>query len=566
MPTLEWIGKRAVVNHHREVLFRLLQCDPALSVGDADSGNLLVQGDNLEALKALLPYYAGKVKCIYIDPPYNTGVDERGEDGKRTGWIYSDNVNSPEIQAWLDKVVGAEFEDLSRHDKWLCMMYPRLSLLWQFLREDGVLFASIDEVEFASLRLLLDELFGVNNRVGTIIWKNATDNNPTNIAIEHEYILCYARNKGLLPKEWKSANIAVKDELLQIGQQFIRDYSDQHKRQAAYTKWFRKNRPQLWPFQDYKFIDDGGVYTGMRAVHNPGKEGYRYDVIHPATGRPCVQPLMGYRFPFETMKQLLAENRILFGEDETKIIELKVYAADYRAKLSSLFELDGRVGTNEIKALFPESKRQFDFPKPTELIEELVSYVTDGADLVLDSFAGSGTTGHSVLKLNKADGGHRQFILVEMKPAIAREIAAERLKRVIDGYGGQEGLGSGFRYCTLGEPLFDESGAIRASVKFPELAAHVFFTETGSPIPKKASGKTPLLGVHGGRAVYLLFNGVLGDKRPQGGNVLTREVLAGLPPHDGPKVIYGESCRLGVTRLRQESITFKQVPYDIQVR
>ena len=186
--------------------------------------------------------------------------------------------------------------------------------------------------------------------------------------------------------------------------------------------------------------------------------------------------------------------------------------------------------------------------------------------LILDSFAGSGTTGHAVLAHNKADGGKRRFILVEMDPKICREVTAERLKRVIEGYSDQDGLGGGFRFCTLGEPLFDETGAIRASVKFHELAAHVFFTETGSPIPKKATDKTPLLGVHNGVAVYLLFNGVLGDKRPQGGNVLTRDVLASLPPHDGPKVIYGESCRLGVTRLRQEFITFKQVPYDIQVR
>jgi hypothetical protein len=171
-----------------------------------------------------------------------------------------------------------------------------------------------------------------------------------------------------------------------------------------------------------------------------------------------------------------------------------------------------------------------------------------------------------VLQLNKADGGHRQFILVEMKPSIARDITRERVKRVIEGYGDQEPLGGGFRYCTLGEPLFDETGAIRASVQFPELAAHVFFTETGSPIPQKVTSKTPLLGIHNGVAVYLLFNGVLGDKRPHGGNVLTRDILASLPSHDGPKVIYGESCRLGVTRLRQESITFKQVPYDIQVR
>ena len=362
MPTLNWIGKEAVVNHHQEVPFHLLKDVPDLGCGDPGTGNLILQADNLVGLKALLPYYAGRVKCVCIDPPYNTGVDERNDEGKRSGWIYSDNVNSPEIREWLNRVVGEESEDLTRHEKWLCMMYPRLSLLKQFLRDDGVLFAHIDEVEYANLRQLLDEIFGVSNRVGTMIWHNATDNNPTNIAIEHEYILCYARNKNALAPEWKSQNLAVKEKLLEIGANFISQYSNQQERQAEYTKWFRDNKDQLWPFQDYKFIDDGGVYTGMRSVHNPGKEGYRYDVLHPVTGKPCTQPMMGYRFPPETMDRLLAEKRIIFGADEKKLIELKVYVRDYRAKLASLFELDGRVGTNEIKEIFPESKRPFDFP------------------------------------------------------------------------------------------------------------------------------------------------------------------------------------------------------------
>lgn len=215
MPKLTWIGKEAVVLHHQDVPTHLLEPVPELSCGDSNSGNLIVQGDNLIALKALLPRYAGKVKCIYIDPPYNTGNE---------GWAYNDNVNSPEIKKWLGKVVGAEAEDLSRHDKWLCMMYPRLVLLKQFLREDGVIFVSIDDNEQAYLKLLMDEIFDAPNRVGTIVWKNVTDNNPTNIATEHEYIICYARKKSLLPKEWKSPNLAVKDELLRIGDNFIKKY------------------------------------------------------------------------------------------------------------------------------------------------------------------------------------------------------------------------------------------------------------------------------------------------------------------------------------------------------
>ena len=236
------------------------------------------------------------------------------------------------------------------------MMYPRVALLVDFLRKDGVIFVSIDDVEQGALRLLLDEIFGVVNRVGTIVWNNATDNNPTNIAIEHEYVLCYAKDKRELAPEWKSVNLAVKEKLLQIGDKFVREYPNQADRQAAYSEWFRENKAQLWEFDRYKYIDGGGIYTGSQSVHNPGKEGYRYDVPYRGAGKPCKQPLMGYRFPKETMDRLLAEDRILFGKDESKIVELKLYAKDYRAKLSSLFELDGRVGTNEIKELFPDDK------------------------------------------------------------------------------------------------------------------------------------------------------------------------------------------------------------------
>jgi|ERR1017187_4502090 DNA modification methylase len=561
MPTLDWIGKKAVLNHHRTVPYRLLRRDPKLSAGEPDSGNLLVEGDNLEALKALLPYYAGQVKCIYIDPPYNTGNKE---------WTYNDAVDSPEFRSWLGKVVGAESEDLSRHDKWLCMMYPRLALLQQFLRRDGVVFVSIDGNEVHNLYALMDEVFGYSNRVGTIVWKNVTDNNPTNISTEHEYILCYARQKTVLPKEWKASELAVKTRLLEIGADFIRRFSVQEERQREYTKWFSKNKAYLWPFDRYKFIDDGGIYTGSQSVHNPGKEGYRYDVIHPDTKKPCAEPLMGYRFPLETIEELLAQKRILFGGDETKIVELKVYAKDYRTKLASVIELDGRLGTIELKEIFPESKRPFAFPKPTALLEELLSFVTRPGDLVMDSFAGSATTGHAVLRLNHGDKGARRFILVEMVANIARDVAAERIRRVAGGYknarGEQiSGIGGGMHYCVLGSSLFDMGGHISDDVRFEDLAQHVFFTETGQPAPSRArTAASPLIGTLNSIAYYLLFNGILGDKRLDGGNILTSRVLAALPPHDGPRVIFGEGSRLGAARLKSEGVTFKQIPYQIK--
>jgi site-specific DNA-methyltransferase (adenine-specific)/adenine-specific DNA-methyltransferase len=229
--------------------------------------------------------------------------------------------------------------------------------------------------------------------------------------------------------------------------------------------------------------------------------------------------------------------------------------------------------TRELQELLPSVKMT---PKPVRLIKHLLQIASDKDSLVLDSFAGSGTTGHAVLAMNKADGGNRRFVLVEMDENICGNVTVQRLSRVVKGYEREkgndkefvQGLGSGFSYCTLGEPLFDEAGSIREHVKFPELAAHIFFTETGTPIPKRATGKTPLLGEYNGKAVYLLFNGVMGDKSPHGGNVLTNEILKSLPEpttKDGTKVVYGEGCRLGATRLKREGIVFKQVPYEIKV-
>lgn len=201
MPTLDWIGKDAVLEHHKEVPFHLLRCDPELSVGDPGSGNLLIQGDNLLALKALLPYYAGKVKCIYIDPPYNTGNES---------WVYNDNVNSPEIYAWLGKVVGKEAEDLSRHDKWLCMMYPRLVLLRELLHEEGSFWMSIDDNEVHHAREVLDEIFGKQNFVDTVIWQKiySPKSSARHFSANHDFILVYAKQaeiwtRNLLPRSDK---------------------------------------------------------------------------------------------------------------------------------------------------------------------------------------------------------------------------------------------------------------------------------------------------------------------------------------------------------------------------
>jgi len=536
MPTLDWIGKKAVVNHHRQVPYRLLHCDRALSAGDPDSGNLLVQGDNLAALKSLLPYYAGKVKCIYIDPPYNTGNEN---------WVYNDNVNSPEIKRWLGQTVGKEAEDLSRHDKWLCMMYPRLALLREFLSEDGAIFISIDDNEVQDLRGIMDEIFGRQNFIATVIWQKmfSPKNSARHLSESHDYVVVYAHAAAT----WTPF--------------LIRRAVEQNER--------------------YKNPDDdtrGPWTSGDLSARNFYGAG-TYPITCPS-GRVIAGPPKGmyWRVSEENFKQLDRENRVWWGKGGNNVPRLKRFLTDVRdGVVPQTIWLHTEVGnTQEAKkdllaaVDFVDSESVFITPKPLRLMERIFEIGADSTSLILDSFAGSGTAGHAALQMNKADGGNRRFILVEMDENIAQNVTAQRLKKVVEGYTNAkgetvEGLGGGFRFCRLGRPLFDPFGNVDGEVKFSDLAAHVFFSETGSPVPKRASERSPLLGVHDGRAVYLLFNGILGDKRPAGGNVLTGKILEALPPHDGPKVIYGEASRIGEARLKDQGVIFKQVPWEVRV-
>jgi adenine-specific DNA-methyltransferase len=418
---------------------------PVLGEGiDEDTtGNIFIEGDNLEVLKLLQKSYAGRIKMIYIDPPYNTGND----------FIYKDDFSEP-TEEYLKKTGQAD-EDGNLltsnpksggrfHSNWLNMMYPRLRLARNLLKDDGVIFISIDDNEVHNLRALCTEIFGEENFIGQIVWKNATDNNPTNIAIEHEYLIVYSKDRSVINTEWKSPISDSKNILIQIGNELIKKSKSLAFLQAEYAIWFRENKQFLGQLDRYKYIDFGGVYTGSQSVHNPGKEGYRYDIIHPKTGKPCKQPLMGYRFPKETMDSMLDAGSILFGEDENKIIELKVYAKDFKDKLSSVNEIDGRLGSYDLRDIFKESTKIFNNPKPLKLLKNLFSFVLNKNDLILDFFAGSGTTSHAILELNKEDGGDRKFICVQL-PELTNEksetfragyhtiaeISKERIRRVI---------------------------------------------------------------------------------------------------------------------------------------
>ncbi len=418
-----------------------------------DSENIYISGDNLDALKHLLKSYAGEVKCIYIDPPYNTGSD---------GFVYNDSFKfTPEE---LEKKLSIDEDEAKRildltsrgsstHSAWLMFMSPRLQLARQFLSRNGVIFISIDENEQANLKLLCDYVFGEDNFLGTIVWNNATDNNPTNIAIEHEYILCYARNKESLESEWKSNISDIKELLIRIGNEFTSKYKGEDL-QKVWKKWYRENKKQLGPFDDYKFIDEGGVYTGSRSVHNPGKEGYRYDIIHPVTKKPCTQPLMGYRFPETSMQKLIDEGRILFGDDESKLVEIKLYAYEYQDKFSSIYEYDSRAGANELKKLFPEAKQIFKNPKPIDLVEHILSYI-DTEDLyIMDFFGGSSTTAHAILQLNQKQKTKLRYIMVQNQEEIDEDKEAYKLGyRTIDEIG-QERIKRAAAKIKAENPLF----------------------------------------------------------------------------------------------------------------
>ena len=577
MPTLNWMGKEAVRNHHHTVPFHLL-CDvPERSVGDPGSGNLIVEGDNLVALKALLPYYAGQVKCIYIDPPYNTGNEN---------WVYNDNVNSPIIREWLGKAVGREAEDLSRHYKWLCMMYPRLALLREFLTEDGVIIVSIDDFEAYRMRFLLDEIFQPQNFIAQLIWDKTRKNDAKLFSVGHEYLIVYAHSLANLRARrtvWREPHVN------ELRRRYGAEFNTIEKELRIWYSSLPKHHPAK-KLSRHKHVDERGIWRD-RDISWPGGGGPRYDVPHPVTKLPCKVPEAGWRFAtIESMKEQISKGFVEFRADHTQPPFQKSYlgnvdfnAADSRVGkgteddeeivgaqvMPSIIHKQAQVSVKLLREIFG-GKKSFENPKDHEVIMRLIRYVTKSDDLILDSFAGSGTTGHAVLQSNKEDGGKRRFILVEIDTNIARDITSERVHRVAQGYtntSGEkvEGLGGGFRYCELGEPLFDANGHIRASVRFSDLARHVYFTETGEPLPRERVSKSPLLGVCRGIAVYLLFNGILGDRRSNGGNILTRPMLAKLPEFNGPKVIYAAGCLLGKEKLRAERITFRQTPYEIKV-
>jgi adenine specific DNA methylase Mod len=517
MPTLNWIGKEAVVNHDKEVPFRLLRKVKSASVGD-NSQNLIIHGDNLEALKALMPYYVGKIKCIYIDPPYNTGNE---------GWVYNDKVNSPKIKKWLGKVVGGQSEDLCRHDKWLCMMYPRLKLLKDLLSTDGVIFISIDDNEHCNLKQAMDEIFGEENFVTTIIWqkKYAPSNDAKYFSNTHDFIICYAKNKE---NEDFKINLLARTE----------------KQDARYKNPDNDTRGPWKP-------------SGMDA--KTYSVAYDFEIITPS-GRRVIPPKgSSWRFGKNKFKEMISDNRIWFGKDGSNVPAIKRFLSEVQQGIVPTTIWYGEdVGfTDEaskiVKEIFSESFTPFNNPKPVRLIKHILQVSTKPNDLILDSFAGSGTTGHAVLDLNKEDGGNRKFILVEMEDKIAKDITAERVKRAIKKYDYKDG----FEYCELDKPLFDEKGQIEETCEFNQFATYIYFTETQTNIDKNKIEKN-FIGEHSDTEFYLIY-------KEKDKNILTKSFLSKLRKNKNKKIVYADKNYLDENELLKYNILFKQIPYEVKV-
>ncbi|WP_116963378.1 site-specific DNA-methyltransferase [Fastidiosibacter lacustris] len=501
MPILQWLNREESIRKSSKVPYRLLEVDDSLSYGDKDTENMLIQGDNLDALKALLPYYAGKVKCIFIDPPYNT---------KSAFEYYEDNLE---------------------HTKWLEMMYPRLELLRELLSEDGSIWVTIDDNEAHYLKVIMDEVFGRKNFVTNIVWqkKYTTSNDSKGIPDSHDHILVFKKSekfeRGLLPRNDKQNSM-------------------------------------------YKYDDgDGrGLYRTDNILVKSFSQSGVFPIINPNTSKEYMPPEgKCWRTNKENMEKWIKENRIYFGKDGKGSPQLKRYLNEVKQGIVPntwwTFEDAGHndQSKKELQKLF--TRDIFDTPKPEKLIQRILSLATSENDLVLDSFLGSGTTAAVAHKMG------RRYIGIEMGEH-AKIHCADRLKKVIDGE--QGGIsknvnwqgGGGFRFYHLGQPIFDDKGHINPKIKFDHLAAHVWFCETHTPFENK--DKSAFLGIHNDVAYYLLYNGILGDKRPHGGNVLTNKILETLPKHDGIKVIYGESSRISDKKLKELNITFKQTPYDVK--
>ena len=531
VPTLDFKGKQHIYAHHLSVSYRPLVPDNARSCNPAGADdNLIIHGDNLLALKALLPRYSGRVKCIYIDPPYNTGNE---------GWIYNDKVNSPLMKQWLKDNGPVDNEDLERHDKWLCMMWPRLHLLKELLTPDGAIFVSIDDNEQHHLRAIMDEIFGEKNFVANIVWNHRkSSQNDIDVSLSHNHIVCYALNRASF-----KFNIGDVDE-----SKFSNPDDDPRGPWVADPMDAPNIRPNL-----------------------------TYEIVNPNTGTIYLPPIgRHWRFSKERYDQYFKDNRIIFGKSGKSRPQYKRFLSEAKEKGTNIFTIwsDG-VGTatsatKELQSIF-EQRNSFPTPKPTKLLEKIVRISTDKTAIILDSFAGCGTTAHAVLSINKEDGGNRQFILVECED-YADHITAERVRRVISGVPSakvaslQEGLGGSFTYCTMGNPIGVEEMLTGESLPtYSTLAAYLLYTASGISagtsdlMPQNEDG---LFYENDKTAYYLLYEPSVEWLRGED-SMLNETRAKRISAGSEHAIVFAPGKYIGQRDLTAMGITFCQLPYEM---
>lgn len=549
MPTLEFIGKEKVINHHQEVPYRVLDYkysydEKGVSKVESLSENKIIRGDNLEALKSLLLQYEGQIKCIYIDPPYNTGNEN---------WVYNDNVNHPKIKKWLGEVVGKEGEDLSRHDKWLCMMYPRLKLLQKLLSNDGVIFISINNIEQANLKLICNEIFGTNNFITEI----ACINNPKGrsddkyIATAHESILVYRKTEivrlGGFSPEYK-----ITKRYNKIDSITSKKYREIDLRKTG-DEDLRKDRPDMYyPFfynestQDLKVgkLDDDDLdgYLRVLPMKSAKVEGrWRWGHI---TAKKDIACLFAKYMPIKKQWGIFEKDYLDINE---RIKPTTVW--DFK-------DVNSERGTEMFTKFLGFKKSDFPNPKPVGTIERILQIATEKNSIVLDSFAGSGTTAQAVLNLNNQDSGNRKFILIEVEN-YADTITAERVKRVIHGYGDFKGVGGNFNFYDLGEPLLLENNYINNAVSIDKLREYVFYMETKQVLVKNADiANKYYLGEYNDVSFYFYY-------RRGHSTTLNHRFLSMIVATSDSYIIYADKNTLSKNEMEKYKLTFKKIPRDI---
>lgn len=551
MPKLYFKGKSFVQNHHLTVKYHELIPDEAVSLTDKVSlnDNLIIHGDNLLALKALQPNYGGRVKCIYIDPPYNTGNES---------WRYNDNVNSDMMRQWLKENKPVDDEDLIRHDKWLCMMMPRLYLLRKLLREDGVIFVSIDDNEVHHLRMLMDEVFTEANYIATFSWKRRASSALAQnmVSVDHEYVIAY--HNGAF-------------------EQFL----GTKKNPKAYSN------PDNDPNGPWTL---GDLTVGMTREQRPNQY---YDLVDPKTGISYpANPKRVWAFVPESMEREIIANRVIFPENPTWRPMYKRYLKNLKTDINpistwireasegkrakeetsigettSLFSGLNSEGTRLLQMIFGEEE-SFPYPKPLSLVKQLIGQVAKDDDIVLDSFAGSGTTAQAVLELNQEDGGNRKFILVEMED-YAERVTAERVRRVIKNLSHEEDAASmkklkaTFSFFRLGKEL-DLANILsgEAMPSYSDLARYLFYTATGEYFdPAKVQEDKHYIGETSQYVLYLLYRPDLEYLKR---TALTLDLVKTLPEAAGKdRLVFAPAKFLDNDYLEKHNVKFVQLPFEV---